>query len=54
MAHPTGDPAAGRLQEIPLDEIHPSVGQPRKRFHQASLNALADSILERGVLQPIN
>jgi len=27
--------------------------QPRKRFDEASLNSLADSIRERGVLQPI-
>ncbi|MGH2868289.1 MAG: ParB/RepB/Spo0J family partition protein, partial [Solirubrobacteraceae bacterium] len=36
-----------------LDEIHPNAEQPRKRFDEASLNALADSIRERGVLQPI-
>jgi hypothetical protein len=49
VAHPT----AGRLREIPLEEIRPNAAQPRKRFDQASLDALADSIRERGVLQPI-
>ena len=53
VAHPAGEAAAGRLQEIALDEIHPNAAQPRKRFDQASLDALADSIRERGVLQPI-
>jgi ParB family chromosome partitioning protein len=53
VAHPPGDPAGGRLREIALDEIHPNPEQPRKRFDHASLGALADSIRERGVLQPI-
>ena len=43
----------GRLREIALDEIHPNPEQPRKHFDEESLNALADSIRERGVLQPI-
>ena len=45
--------AAGRLRDIPLDELHPNADQPRRRFDEASLGALADSIRERGVLQPI-
>jgi ParB family transcriptional regulator, chromosome partitioning protein len=53
VARPAADAAAGRLREITLDEIHPNADQPRKRFDEASLNALADSIRERGVLQPI-
>jgi ParB family chromosome partitioning protein len=43
----------GRLHEIALEEIHPNPEQPRKHLDEASLNALADSIRERGVLQPI-
>jgi ParB-like nuclease domain len=42
-----------RLREIPLEQIHPNPGQPRKRFEETSLVSLADSIRERGVLQPI-
>ena len=53
VAHPAADAVAGRLHEIALDEIHPNAAQPRKRFDPASLDALADSIRERGVLQPI-
>jgi ParB family chromosome partitioning protein len=45
--------SSGWLRDIPLDEIHPNPRQPRKRFDEASLASLADSIRERGVLQPI-
>jgi ParB family chromosome partitioning protein len=44
---------AGRLRDIPLGEIHANPQQPRKRFEDGALTALADSIRERGVLQPI-
>ncbi len=53
VAHPPAATSAGQLREIALDEIHPNAEQPRKRFDEASLNALANSIRERGVLQPI-
>jgi len=54
VARPAADSGTdGRLREIALEEIHPNADQPRKRFDKASLNALADSIRERGVLQPI-
>ncbi len=53
VAQPPSEPSAGRLREVALDAIHPNPAQPRKRFDQASLNSLADSIRERGVLQPI-
>jgi ParB/RepB/Spo0J family partition protein len=38
---------------IPLDSITPSPTNPRKRFDQAKLQELADSIKAKGVLQPI-
>jgi ParB family transcriptional regulator, chromosome partitioning protein len=44
---------SGRLRDIALQTIHPNPAQPRKHFDDASLAALADSIRERGVLQPI-
>ncbi len=44
---------SGRLREIAVQDIHPNPFQPRKRFDDTSLTALADSIRERGVLQPI-
>ena len=48
-----GDPAAGRLRVIPVDVIDANPNQPRQRFDEPALAALADSIRERGVLQPI-
>ena len=44
---------SGRLRHVALQDIHPNPSQPRKRFNDASLAALANSIRERGVLQPI-
>ncbi len=42
-----------RLRELALGQIHANAGQPRKRFDEDGLAALADSIRERGVLQPV-
>lgn len=39
---------------IPIDEIAPNPYQPRKEFSGSSLEELAASIKEYGVLQPIN
>ncbi len=39
--------------EIPLDSIVANKNQPRKIFNQDSLNELADSIREFGIIQPI-
>ena len=51
---PSGERAdAGRLRDIALGDIHANPQQPRKRFEDGALTALADSIRERGVLQPI-
>lgn len=47
------DPVAGRLRAIPVDVIDANPNQPRRRFDDTALAALADSIRERGVLQPI-
>jgi ParB family chromosome partitioning protein len=45
--------ADARPTEIPVDRIHPNPHQPRKRFDEASLHALAASIREHGVIQPV-
>jgi ParB/RepB/Spo0J family partition protein len=45
------DGSSRRLSDIALSEIHPNPSQPRERFDDVSLLALADSIRERGVLQ---
>jgi ParB family chromosome partitioning protein len=41
------------LREVAVELIRPNPAQPRKRFDQESLQALADSLAERGVLQPV-
>ncbi len=41
------------LREIPLELIAPNPAQPRKRFEEEALAALACSLAERGVLQPV-
>ena len=40
-------------REVQLDQIEPDPDQPRKKFDQESLDELADSIKQHGVLQPI-
>jgi ParB family chromosome partitioning protein len=41
------------LRELPVELVRPNAKQPRKRFDQEALQALADSMGERGVLQPV-
>lgn len=41
------------VRELALDKVHPNPVQPRMTFHQDSINELAASIREHGVLQPI-
>ena len=47
---PVAKPAPG---EIPVDRIDPNPEQPRRRFDEAALASLADSIEQHGVLQPV-
>jgi ParB family chromosome partitioning protein len=46
-------PSREALQSIPIDRLRPGKYQPRTRMDEVSLNELADSIREQGVLQPI-
>ena len=41
------------IQTLPLREIEPDPGQPRKTFSEETLRELASSIAEHGLLQPI-
>jgi ParB family chromosome partitioning protein len=43
----------GGLQELPIGAIRPNPYQPRDRFDEEGLGALADSIREVGLLQPV-
>ncbi|MFT6557940.1 MAG: ParB family chromosome partitioning protein [Sneathiella sp.] len=40
-------------KEIPVEQMHPSPFQPRQDWDQEALQSLADSIAEKGILQPI-
>lgn len=42
-----------RVAMLDIGDIDPNPGQPRRRFDQAALKELADSIRQVGVLQPI-
>jgi ParB family transcriptional regulator, chromosome partitioning protein len=44
---------AEELRQLPLDLISANPHQPRDTFDQAALDALAESIKVRGVLQPV-
>ena len=47
------DEAGQELRELPVELIAPNPQQPRRRFDEASLQALADSMRDSGVLQPV-
>ncbi len=42
-----------QLRELPVGLIEPNLAQPRRYLDEATLQALAGSIGERGVLQPV-
>ncbi|MEX0341682.1 MAG: ParB/RepB/Spo0J family partition protein [Erythrobacter sp.] len=58
-AQPEGQSTSSRppqgegLASIPVADIEPLPGQPRTRFDEEALEALASSIASRGVIQPI-
>jgi ParB family chromosome partitioning protein len=41
------------VRDLPLEKVQPNPTQPRMTWHQDTLNELAASIKEHGVLQPI-
>ncbi len=45
--------AIGGLEDLPISSIRPNPQQPREHFDEESLAALAESIREVGVLQPV-
>ena len=45
---------SGKIEKIPVDKIKPNNAQPRLEFTDESLDKLADSINELGLLQPIS
>ena len=53
MALLSEEPEAGREDVLPIARIEPRAGQPRTVFDEESLQELAESISQHGVLQPI-
>ena len=49
-AHP---PATAGLAHIPVEQISPNPYQPRKVFNEASIEELARSVREHGIVQPL-
>ena len=41
------------INEIPIDQIEPNPGQPRRDFDEEALAELADSIKAIGIIQPV-
>lgn len=41
------------INEIPVDQIEPNPGQPRRDFDEDALRELADSIKAIGIIQPV-
>ena len=48
-----GEAAVQELRELPIELITPNPKQPRRQFEQDGLDALAASLGEQGVLQPV-
>jgi ParB family chromosome partitioning protein len=52
-SEPSSPAAQGGAVLLPLQSIEPNPLQPRRTFDPEALQALADSILEHGMIQPI-
>jgi ParB family transcriptional regulator, chromosome partitioning protein len=48
-----GQGSESELRELPVEVIVANPNQPRRSFEEEALNALAGSLAERGVLQPV-
>jgi ParB family transcriptional regulator, chromosome partitioning protein len=53
LTTPDGAQAEQELRHVPVELIRPNPRQPRRDFDESSLVALADSLRERGILQPV-
>src|SRR3954451_16026321 len=50
---PPGGELPPELRQLPVELISPNPRQPRRKFDEEGLLALAGSLRERGVLQPV-
>jgi ParB family chromosome partitioning protein len=53
VSAPAGSVPTSGLAMLPIADIVPHPGQPRRRFEEAALSELAASIAARGVIQPV-
>ena len=49
----TTAPSASGLAQVPVEQISPNPYQPRKTFNEASIEELARSVREHGIVQPL-
>ena len=47
------EPTSVELLDLPVDALHPSARQPRRRFEAEAASGLAESIRTQGVIQPL-
>ncbi len=52
-AEPAPRPPAAGLAQIPIEQIQPNPYQPRRTFNEASIDELARSVREHGIVQPL-
>ena len=50
---PESGPGQPAYRDVPIDLIRPNPDQPRRAFDPATISALAESIAEAGVIQPL-
>ena len=48
-----GAPGEAGPQSVPIEFLRPNRFQPRRRFDEAEIRGLADSVREKGILQPL-
>ncbi|HEU4975101.1 MAG TPA: ParB/RepB/Spo0J family partition protein [Baekduia sp.] len=53
VSQPEGGEAAPELRDLAVELIAPNPDQPRRSFDEQALHALADSVREQGILQPV-
>jgi ParB family transcriptional regulator, chromosome partitioning protein len=46
-------PAEGQQRVVPVDQVHGSKSNPRRTFREDDLQELADSIRQKGLVQPV-
>jgi ParB family chromosome partitioning protein len=51
--NPASDSSRERVERLPISKVHPSSFQPRKDFSTESIQELADSIKQQGIVQPL-